>query len=387
MTIDQSSNVRSYRSNAEREGVANGTLDDDHILGHLERRETKMMDQSRIHLCSSVVVAEVQALKSEVELLKRSFNEEIEARKTGDALSGEAVLQLQAVIDVGTRQHAAGVEKLEGEFQASFNSLYKEVQVVKETLARPTPPPVQTRDLNFDIKMIHAEVEKEVKKHAQQLCSEEKLNQLNVELSNKITSEQLQRQMEDQAMHQLLSTLAEQTNIAFEEESGRVWEALQTHNHDVLLEAGSSLGGIKVNTMTKPSGLPTQSMLTNAQAPRKITLNTKSLVPGLNSQQALGLTNSQQAVPTQTIKLNSSPSMQPIEGLATGVIQPLGNQLESQQPPQHTFNNNVYMESFSNNLRSRIRLPGYNDLQSSQRGSQLGGSQRGGSQRGGSQRG
>merc|ERR1712137_1001707 len=63
---------------------------------------------------------------------------------------------------------------------------------------------------------------------------------------------QLQCQMEDQAMHQLLSTLAEQTNIAFEEESGRVWEALQTHNHDVLLEAGSSLGGIKVNTMTKP---------------------------------------------------------------------------------------------------------------------------------------
>merc|ERR1712007_145570 len=201
-----------------------------------------------------------------------------------------------------------------------------------------------------------------------------KLKQLNVELTNKITSEQLQRQMEDQAMHQLLSTLAEQTNIAFEEESGRVWEALQTHNHDVLLEAGSHMGGIQVQSMTKPSGLPTQSMVTNARAPRKISLNTTKSVPGLSSQQAL---------PTQTMELNSSRNLLPIEGETTGMSQPLQDQLQSQQPPQHTFNNNVYMESFSNTLRSRIRLPGYNDLQGSQRGSQRGGSQRGGSQFGG----
>jgi len=338
------------------------------------------MDKSRIHLCSSVVVAEVQALKSEIEILKRAFNEEIEARKTGDALSGEAVLQLQAVIEVGTKQHKNSVEKLEGEFQASFNSLYKEVQDVKENLAnKASPPPVQSRDLSFhEITMLKGEVEKEVKKHVQVFDTEEKLKQLNVELTNKITSEQLQRQMEDQAMHQLLSTLAEQTNIAFEEESVRVWEALQTHNHDVLLEAGSHMGGIQVQSMTKPSGLPTQS----TKAPRKISLNTKSFVPGLNSQQALGL--SSQALPTQTTELNSSRNLLPIEGDTTGVNQTLQDQLQSQQPPQHTFNNNVYMESFSNTLRSRIRLPGYNELQGSQRGSQLGGSQRG-SQRGGSQ--
>merc|ERR1712107_612705 len=168
-----------------------------------------------------------------------------------------------------------------------------------------------------------------------------------------------------------------------EEESVRVWDALQTHNHDVLLEAGSHMGGIQVQSMTKPSGLPTQSMLTTAKQPRKISLNTKSFVPGLNSQQALGL-SSQQALPTQTTELNSSRNLLPIEGDTMGANQTLQDQLQSQQPPQHTFNNNVYMESFSNTLRSRIRLPGYNDLQGSQRGSQLGGSQRG-SQRGGSQ--
>lgn len=355
--------------------TANAGLEDDVVLGHLERRENRMMDKSRIHLCSSVVVAEVQALKSEIEILKRAFNEEIEARKTGDALSGEAVLQLQAVIEVGTKQHNRSVEKLEGEFQASFNSLYKEVQDVKENLANKasTPPPVQSRDLGFhEISMLKGEVEKEVKKHVQEFNPEERLKQMNVELTNKITSEQLQRQMEDQAMHQLLSTLAEQTNIAFEEESVRVWEALQTHNHDVLLEAGSHMGGIQVQSMTKPSGLPTQS----TKAPRKISLNTKSFVPGLNTQQALGL-SSQQALPTQTTQLNSSRNLLPIEGDTTGVNQTLQDQLQSQQPPQHTFNNNVYMESFSNTLRSRIRLPGYNDLQGSQRGSQLGGSQRG----------
>lgn len=368
--------------------TANEGLEDDVVLGHLERRENRMMDKSRIHLCSSVVVAEVQALKSEIEILKRAFNEEIEARKTGDALSGEAVLQLQAVLEVGTQQHNRSVEKLEGEFQASFNSLYKEVQDAKENLAnlanKAPPPPMQSRDMSMHhISMIKGEVEKEFKKQAQEFSYDEKLKQLNVELTNKITSEQLQRQMEDQAMHQLLSTLAEQTNIAFEEESARVWEALQTHNHDVLLEAGSHMGGISVQSMTKPSGLPTQSMLTNAKAPRKISLNTKSMVPGLISQQALGL-SSQQALPTQTTQLDSSRNLLPIEGGTMDVNQTFQDQLQSQQPPQHTFNNNVYMESFNNALRSRIRLPGYNDLQGSQRGSQLGGSQRG-SQRGGSQ--
>jgi len=59
----------------------------------VERRENKVLDDSRAHLCFSVVVAEVQALKAEVGILKQSFEEERRAHKASD-------LQLQKVLEL-----------------------------------------------------------------------------------------------------------------------------------------------------------------------------------------------------------------------------------------------------------------------------------------------
>merc|ERR1712064_230977 len=54
--------------------------------------------------------------------------------------------------------------------------------------------------------------------------------------------ERAERQMGDNAMHQLLTTLAEQTNIALEEEATRLWEALRTHNHDIMIDSADQGG-------------------------------------------------------------------------------------------------------------------------------------------------
>merc|ERR1712137_872238 len=45
-----------------------------------------------------------------------------------------------------------------------------------------------------------------------------------------------ERRMEDNAMHQLLTTLVEQTNVALKEEASRLSEALRTHNHDIMVD-------------------------------------------------------------------------------------------------------------------------------------------------------
>merc|ERR1712007_325688 len=84
--------------------------------------DEKKMDENLVRLCSSVLVIDVQTLKSEVEILKRSLEEEKEARRTGDALGGEAVLQLQAILELEGKQCVISVSKLEGQFQSVLNS-------------------------------------------------------------------------------------------------------------------------------------------------------------------------------------------------------------------------------------------------------------------------
>merc|ERR1712137_920844 len=102
--------------------------------------EEQLMEESRIHLCSSVVTSEVQCLKSEVELLKRSLEEEVQARKTGDALNGEACMQLQAVLELEQQQRAqlatnidehvnGAITKLSGEISDQRLALEAEVHV------------------------------------------------------------------------------------------------------------------------------------------------------------------------------------------------------------------------------------------------------------------
>jgi len=277
-------------------------------------------------------VADVQALKAEAEIMKRSQLEEVEARKTGDALSGEAVLQLQAVVELEGKQRVAAVSRLEEHFQACLNSLYAEMQDLRRTFEGKGPG---VHGDNF-----HAEVQREVRNCVHEFGGNEMAKQL--------AAEQEERKLEDRSMHQLLAKLAEQTNLALEEESSKIWEAIQSHNHDVILDAGgggSAVGNISVQTLTAPSGLPIPPKLA-----RTINLSTKgSTLATVNNQQN-GL-HSSQAPPVQTL-FSSTRSF-------NHTNQVLQSQ-QSQRPPQHSFNNNVIMESFNSSLKTfpRIRVPG-----------------------------
>jgi len=297
--------------------------------------ESRKMDESVVRLCSSVVVADVQALKTEVEIIKRSQLEEVEARKTGDALSGEAVLQLQAVVELEGKQRVAAMGKLEEDFQACLNRLYAEMSDLRRMFEGKVPG---VHGDNF-----HAEVEREVRKCAH-------------EFGEQLTSEQEERKLEDKSMHQLLAALAEQTNLALEEESSRIWDAIQSHNHDVILEAGGggSIGNINVQTLTKPSGLSIPPKLA-----RKINLSTKGPVNASVNNRQDGL-QSGQAPPVQTL-FSSSRSFPDGTGTITNqILQSQQLPQQSLRPPQQSFNNNMIMESFNSSLKTypRIRVPG-----------------------------
>jgi len=81
----------------------------------------------------------------------------------------------------------------------------------------------------------------------------------------------MERQMGDNAMHQLLTTLAEQTNIALEEEATRLWEALRTHNHDIMIDSADQGGqkNVKIQALAGNGGF-------TGKNPRTIQLNPPS---------------------------------------------------------------------------------------------------------------
>merc|ERR1712007_81076 len=64
----------------------------------------------------------VKALKAEVAILKRFFEEEREARKTGDSVNGEAILQLQTILEFEKKQRSASESKLGQHFEAVMSS-------------------------------------------------------------------------------------------------------------------------------------------------------------------------------------------------------------------------------------------------------------------------
>jgi len=65
-----------------------------------------------------------------------------------------------------------------------------------------------------------------------------------------LTKERSDRQMENRTVHQLVSTLAEQVNVAMEEESINFMNALNNHSHDVALE------GLQIQTLSRPADVP-----------------------------------------------------------------------------------------------------------------------------------
>merc|ERR1712137_1301756 len=284
--------------------------------------EEQLMEESRIHLCSSVVTSEVQCLKSEVELLERSLEEEVQARKTGDALNGEACMQLQAVLELEQQQRAqlatnidehvnAAIRKLSGEISDQRLALEAEVHVRLQGHEK-LESHFQAGSAD-SFRALRNELEQEIN---QRTADFERLrNSLQVEVAMRATSaerwtefankidtmaesiraEKTERQIEERSLQQLISTLAEQTNIAIGEESTGLWDALHSHNHDVILEDHGThhLGSVQVQSMTQVSGLP-QSM----KSSRKIQLNTKALPTHTSPPQTRNLVGGSGVVPT-----------------------------------------------------------------------------------------
>jgi len=262
--------------------------------------EEQLMEDSRIHLCSSVVTSEVQCLKSEVELLKRSLEEEIQARKTGDALNGEACMQLQAVLELEQQQRAQLATNIDDHVNGAITKLSAEISDQRLALDAEVHVRVQGHEKlesHFQsgsadsFRALRNEVEEEIKQRTADI--ERLRNSLQVEVAMRATSterwtefankidnlaesiraEKTERQMEERSLQQLITTLAEQTNLAIEEESTGIWDALHSHNHDVSLENhGAHLFSVQAQSMTQPGLLQTTT-----KSARKINLNTKAL--------------------------------------------------------------------------------------------------------------
>merc|ERR1719163_356886 len=109
-------------------------VDSDLVTKHMvemESSEDHVVDATRARLCHTVLLSEVKALKAEVNILKRSLEEEKEARKFGDYLSGEAILQLQTALELDLTQHLTSENKLRQVFEAEIS---REMSDSKQTL-------------------------------------------------------------------------------------------------------------------------------------------------------------------------------------------------------------------------------------------------------------
>jgi len=128
----------------------------------VESSEDKGVDATRVRLCHTVLVSEVKALKTEVNLLKRSLDEEKEARKFGDSLSGEAILQLQTALELDLTQHLTSENRLRQHFEAEIS---RERFNLKETLENTLS---QNDIVSKDLKAFRVELDREFRSQFEQ---------------------------------------------------------------------------------------------------------------------------------------------------------------------------------------------------------------------------
>merc|ERR1712007_135089 len=178
-------------------------------------------------------------MSSEMANLKQSFEEEREARKAGDSLSGEAISQLQIILDFEKKQRSASESQLGQHFEAVISS---EMAKLKQTLeSRPSHQTLYDIDSINDLRAFRAELDREIKNRLEQFDrrfeeSHHKFESGMTEIVHGLNEERAERQGQDKAMHELLTSLAEQTNNVLEEETSPLWKALRTHNHDMLTD-------------------------------------------------------------------------------------------------------------------------------------------------------
>jgi hypothetical protein len=128
----------------------------------MESSENKVVDATRVRPCHTVLVSEVKALKTELNLLKRSLDEEKEARKFGDSLSGEAILQLQTALELDLTQHLTSENKLRQHFEAEISW---ETSNFKETLENTLS---QNNVVSKDLRAFRVELDREFRSQFEQ---------------------------------------------------------------------------------------------------------------------------------------------------------------------------------------------------------------------------
>jgi len=214
------------------------------------------MGESLVRYCSSVLVADMQTLKSEVEILKRSLEEEKEARRTGDALGGEAVLQLQAILELEGKQRVTAESKLEGQYQSVLTSLYDEVSDLRRVAREIGTNDFRTLRLELDREMRHRFEELSKSVHMNQRSTHEHSSARLAEIMRRLEDEREERQMEVRSIHEELTALSEQTNLNLEEEASHLWEALHSHNHDIIIGEDNSnqFGNVQIQAMADTAG-------------------------------------------------------------------------------------------------------------------------------------
>merc|ERR1712007_273739 len=162
---------------------------------------------------------------------------------------------VQAILELEGKQRVTSESKLEGQFKAALSKLYDEESKLegqfKAALSKLYDEVSDlrrgTRDIGTsnDFRTLRLELDREIRHRFEELSKLVHVNQRNThehssarlsEIMRRIEDEREERQMEVRSIHQELTTLVEQTSLSLEEEASRLWEALHSHNHDIIIE-------------------------------------------------------------------------------------------------------------------------------------------------------
>jgi hypothetical protein len=196
-------------------------VDSDLITKHMvemESSEDKVVDATRARLCHTVLLSEVKALKTEVNLLKRSLDEEKEARKFGDSLSGEAILQLQTALELDLTQHLTSENKLRQHFEAEIS---QETSNFKETLEKTLS---QNDIVSKDLRAFRVELDREFRSQFAQFdrrfqeAQYKFKNLTNAVLSTNIHESEIMQKVSDERVECQLEGVVKPHNLPMFEE-------------------------------------------------------------------------------------------------------------------------------------------------------------------------
>merc|ERR1712007_379842 len=200
-------------------------------------------------------------------ILKRSLEEEKEARKFGDYLSGEAIMQLQTALELDLTQHLTSENNLRQHFEAETS---REMSNSKQTLENRLS---HHEIVDKDLRAFRVELDREFKSRFEQFDrrfeeAHHKFKNLSKavlsrnthesgisELMQRFTDERVECHLGDEAKHQNFTVLEEQTDSADDsavdvvapmtKESVRRriarWEVRGTHDHDAIIEHTESV--------------------------------------------------------------------------------------------------------------------------------------------------